>query len=107
MLATGRSDGTPQQSMVGIVGVQEEVVLASRRAGHRRGDRRRADARARSRRLPHWVIEAVAPAPRGTAPSCAHGYYDRDNSAYRAWDAISRDREKFGRRLGDLKAVAA
>ena len=53
------------------------------------------------------MIEAVAPAPRGAAPSCAHGYYDRDNSAYRALDAISRDREKFGRWLGDLKAVAA
>ena len=31
----------------------------------------------------------------GSAPSYAHGYYDRDNDAYRAWDPIARDREKF------------
>ncbi len=45
--------------------------------------------------LPHWVLDAVAVAPGGAAPSYAHGYYDRDNTAYRAWDAISRDRDAF------------
>ena len=40
--------------------------------------------------------------PGGAAPSYAHGYYDRDNAAYRAWDAISRDRETFGRGSADV-----
>jgi glutaconate CoA-transferase subunit A len=35
------------------------------------------------------------------------GYYDRDNTAYRAWDAISRDRAAFRRWLGDLRGMAA
>ena len=33
--------------------------------------------------------------PGGAHPSYAHGYYDRDNAFYRAWDAISRDRDAF------------
>jgi glutaconate CoA-transferase subunit A len=45
--------------------------------------------------LPGWVVTAVAAAPGGAHPSYAHGYYDRDNRFYTAWDAISRDRERF------------
>ena len=33
--------------------------------------------------------------PGGAHPSYAHDYYDRDNAFYVAWDAISRDRERF------------
>jgi glutaconate CoA-transferase subunit A len=45
--------------------------------------------------LPRWVVTKVAHVPGGAAPSYAQGYYDRDNDAYRAWDAISKDRETF------------
>ena len=31
----------------------------------------------------------------GAHPSYAHGYYERDNDFYVAWDAISRDRDPF------------
>jgi glutaconate CoA-transferase subunit A len=41
------------------------------------------------------VIDAVAEAPGGTHPSYTAGYSDRDNAAYVAWDAISRDRDTF------------
>ena len=41
------------------------------------------------------MITAVALAPGGAHPSYAHGYYDRDNAFYVAWDAISRDRDRF------------
>jgi hypothetical protein len=51
--------------------------------------------------LPAWAVNCVAPAPGGAKPSYALGYYDRDNDAYRAWDAIGRDREAFGRWLED------
>ena len=44
---------------------------------------------------PHWVVTAVCEVPSGATPSYAHGYYERDNVFYRAWDRISRDREKF------------
>jgi glutaconate CoA-transferase subunit A len=45
--------------------------------------------------VPSWAIDAVAVAPGGARPSYAHGYYDRDNDFYVAWDAISRDRDTF------------
>jgi len=54
--------------------------------------------------LPSWVIDAVALAPGGAKPSYAFGYYERDNTAYKAWDAVSRDREKFAAWLKELVA---
>jgi hypothetical protein len=45
--------------------------------------------------LPSWVIDAVACVPRGAHPSYAHGYYERDNKFYVAWEAISRARDTF------------
>jgi glutaconate CoA-transferase, subunit A len=45
--------------------------------------------------LPSWVVDAVACVPRGAHPSYAHGYYERDNEFYVAWEAISRDRDVF------------
>jgi glutaconate CoA-transferase subunit A len=46
--------------------------------------------------LPRWVVTRVAHVPGGARPSYAQDYYDRDNDAYKAWDAVSKDREKFG-----------
>jgi glutaconate CoA-transferase subunit A len=40
-------------------------------------------------------VDAVAVAPFGAHPSYAHGYYDRDNDFYVAWDEISRERDRF------------
>lgn len=50
--------------------------------------------------LPSWTIDAVCAVPGGARPSYAHGYYERDNRFYRAWDDISRDRDRF---LGWMK----
>jgi glutaconate CoA-transferase subunit A len=80
----------------GITGVQKEAVLASKRAivtveeivdelEHQPG----------GVVLPGWVIDAVCLAPGGAHPSYAHGYYERDNDFYVAWEAVSRDRETF------------
>ena len=43
----------------------------------------------------------VATAPGGSHPSYALGYSARDNDYYQAWDAISRDRDRFQRWLAD------
>jgi glutaconate CoA-transferase subunit A len=40
--------------------------------------------------------------PGGAKPSYAQDYYDRDNDAYKAWDAVSRDRERFDAWLESL-----
>ncbi len=80
----------------GIPGVQKEVVLASARSlvtVEEVVDE--LEPRPGAVVIPGWAITAVAPAPRGAHPSYAHGYYDRDNSFYVAWDAISRDRDSF------------
>ena len=45
--------------------------------------------------LPAWTVDYVAHAPGGAHPSYALGYSQRDNDFYVAWDAISRDRERF------------
>jgi glutaconate CoA-transferase subunit A len=45
--------------------------------------------------LPHWTLDAIAVVPGGAAPSYAHGYYDRDNAYYIAWDRLSADRATF------------
>jgi glutaconate CoA-transferase subunit A len=81
----------------GIVGVQKEVVLASKRSlvtveeivddfGPRS---------ANAVILPSWTVGAIACVPGGAHPSYAHGYYKRDNAYYKAWDKISRDRDGF------------
>jgi glutaconate CoA-transferase, subunit A len=80
----------------GIVGVQKEAVLASERSivtVEEIVDE--LQPRPNAVVLPSWVVDAVCPAPRGAHPSYAHGYYDRDNEFYVAWDPISRDRDRF------------
>jgi glutaconate CoA-transferase, subunit A len=54
--------------------------------------------------LPSWVVSAVALVPGGAAPSYALAYYDRDNDAYREWDAVSRDRGRFTEWLAGIAA---
>ncbi len=45
--------------------------------------------------LPAWALDAVCHVPDGAHPSFAMGYSERDNAFYRAWDAISKDRDAF------------
>jgi glutaconate CoA-transferase subunit A len=81
----------------GIVGVQKEAVLAARHAivtvEEVVGDLGTAGTNAVV--LPSWSVDAIVLAPGGARPSYAHGYYQRDNAFYTAWDAISRDRDTF------------
>ena len=45
--------------------------------------------------LPHWTVNAICLVPGGAHPSYAHGYYERDNAAYIAWDNVAFEREGF------------
>jgi glutaconate CoA-transferase subunit A len=81
----------------GIVGVQKEAVLSARRSIVT-VEEIVDDFGPRSPNaviLPSWTIGAIVKVPGGAHPSYAHGYYKRDNAFYKAWDAISRDRETF------------
>jgi glutaconate CoA-transferase subunit A len=80
----------------GVVGVQKEAVLASKRAivtVEEIVDE--LDAPMNAVVLPNWVVSAVCPAPGGAFPSYALGYYRRDNAFYKKWDVISKDRDTF------------
>ena len=91
-----RADRKGNVQLWGIVGVQKEAVLASARSivtVEEIVDELEPVPGAVV--LPAWVVDTVCLAPRGAHPSYAHGYYDRDNDFYLAWDAVSRDRDRF------------
>ena len=80
----------------GIPGVQKEAVLSAARSivtvERIVGD---LEPRPGGVVIPGWVIDAVALAPGGSAPSYSLGITTRDNDFYREWDQLSRDRETF------------
>jgi glutaconate CoA-transferase subunit A len=96
--------------IAGIIGVQKEAVLAAKRAmvtvEEVVDDLGSTGTNATV--LPSWTIEAIAVVPGGARPSYAHGYYQRDNAFYTAWDEIARDRHRFLRWVDDeVKCVPA
>lgn len=80
----------------GILGVQKEAALAAQHCivtVEEIVDDLQAPMNACV--LPSWALTAVCVVPGGAHPSYAHGYYERDNRFYQAWDPIARDRETF------------
>lgn len=80
----------------GIIGIQKEAVLAAKRAvvtvEEVVDD---LDTHPNACVLPSWTISAISVVNGGAHPSYAHGYYDRDNASYLAWDEIAADRDTF------------
>ena len=92
-----RADRVGNVLVEGIVGIQKEAVLAAQRSVVTVEEvvDDLGTSSPNSVVLPSWAVDRVAVAPRGAAPSYAHGYYARSNAFYVEWDAISRDRERF------------
>jgi glutaconate CoA-transferase, subunit A len=91
-----QADRNGNVQLWGITGVQKEVVLASARTivtVEEIVDE--VELRPGGVVIPGWVVDAIAVVPGGAHPSYAHGYYERDNDFYVAWDEISRDRDRF------------
>ncbi|SDZ18073.1 glutaconate CoA-transferase subunit A [Amycolatopsis xylanica] len=100
-----RVDRAGNVQLWGIAGVQKEAVLAAKRSlvtVEEIVDE--LEPRPGAVVLPAWVVTAVAEVPGGASPSYAAGYYERDNGAYQAWDAISRDRAEFTKWLAGVAA---
>jgi glutaconate CoA-transferase, subunit A len=98
-----RADRAGNVQLWGILGVQKETVLASRRSivtVEEVVDE--LTPRPGAVVLPSWTVDYVANVPDGAHPSYALGYSDRDNGYYQAWDAIGRDRDAFTRWLEDV-----
>lgn len=86
----------------GIIGVQKEAVLAAGRSVvtvEEIVDELRLQPGGVV--LPSWAVSYVAVVPGGAHPSYALGYSSRDNDFYQSWDAVSRDRDTFGRWLDE------
>ncbi len=91
-----RADTQGNVQYWGISGVQKEAVLASSRSVVTVEEIvDRLDPRPGAVVLPWWAIGYIAVVPGGAHPSYALGYSARDNDFYQAWDAISRDRQRF------------
>jgi glutaconate CoA-transferase subunit A len=87
----------------GISGVQKECVLASQTSIVTVEERVDTFApRVNGVVLPAWVVDVVCVVPGGAHPSYAHGYSERDNEAYEAWDAVGRDRDAFQKWMAEL-----
>jgi glutaconate CoA-transferase, subunit A len=92
-----QADWTGNVQLWGITGVQKEAALAADRVVATVEEVVDAlEPRPGAVVLPSWAVDAVAEAPGGAHPSYAHDYSARDNAFYEAWDAISRDRDRFG-----------
>ena len=91
-----RADRAGNVQIWGISGVLKEVVLASRYSivtveeVVNELDRRPSDLV-----IPSMAVTAVCEVPGGAGPSYVQDYYERDNPAYRRWDGISKDRDRF------------
>lgn len=96
-----KADAEGNVLVEGIIGVQKQVVLASRIAIVTVEERveRFELVNPNACVLPHWTIDAIAVARGGAAPSYAHGYYERDNAYYIDWERVSADRDAFLRWL--------
>ena len=91
-----RADREGNVQIWGLLGVQKEAVLASSRSivtVEEIVDELPEVAGAIV--LPSWVVSAVCHVPGGAHPSFAMGFTVRDNAFYKAWDAISKDRDAF------------
>jgi glutaconate CoA-transferase subunit A len=81
----------------GVLGVQKEAVLASKRQVVTVEEivdelpERSLNAVV----LPHWTVSHVVEVPGGAFPSYAQGYYPRNNGFYKQWDEIARERDTF------------
>jgi glutaconate CoA-transferase subunit A len=93
-----RADRAGNVMIEGVLGVQKEAVLASKRSVvtvEEIVDELPRDRSLNAVVLPHWTVGHIAEIPGGAFPSYAQGYYPRTNGFYKRWDEISRDRDTF------------
>ena len=98
-----RADRKGNVMIEGVLGVQKEAVLASKRQVVTVEEivdelpERSLNAVV----LPHWTVSHVVEVPGGAFPSYAQGYYPRNNSFYKQWDEIARERDTFHKWMKD------
>ena len=89
VLHAQRADRAGNVALNGIVGAQREAALAATTLLVTVEEIvETLPAAMNAIVLPHWVVTTVVHCPGGAYPSYAHGYYERDNDFYVAWDAM-------------------
>ena len=91
-----RADHAGNVQLWGVVGVQREAVLASRRSLVTVEEIVPSLPTVPGAViLPAWTVTAVRLAPGGSAPSYSQGFSHRNEDFYLEWDRISRERKSF------------
>jgi glutaconate CoA-transferase, subunit A len=89
-----RADAAGDTQVWGLLGCQKEAAFAADRlivVVEELVDESVVRADPNRTIIPGLIVDAVVVEPFGAHPSYAQGYYDRDNTFYLEWDAISRD----------------
>jgi glutaconate CoA-transferase subunit A len=92
-----RADTAGNTQLWGLLGVQKEAAFAAKQVivvVEEIVDETIIRADPNRTLIPGLIVGAVVHEPYAAHPSYAQGYYDRDNSFYLAWEAISQDRAK-------------
>jgi glutaconate CoA-transferase subunit A len=82
----------------GLVGCQKEAAFAAERVivvVEELVDESVIRADPNRTLIPGLIVDAVVVEPWGAHPSYAQGFYDRDNTFYLEWDAVSRDPDRL------------
>jgi glutaconate CoA-transferase subunit A len=97
-----RADREGNVQLWGIVGVQTEAVLAARHSIVTvEAIVDQLDPVPGAIVLPSWAVTCVCEVPGGARPSYALGFGEREDGAYVAWEAVSRDRAQFAAWMRD------
>jgi glutaconate CoA-transferase subunit A len=92
-----RADIYGNTQLWGLLGVQKEAAFAAKTVivvVEELVDEAVIRADPNRTLIPGLIVSAVVHEPYGAHPSYAQGYYDRDNSFYLAWEAISQDQAR-------------
>jgi glutaconate CoA-transferase, subunit A len=98
-----RADAAGDTQVWGLLGAQKEAAFAADRVivvVEELVDEAVIRADPNRTIIPGLIVDAVVVEPYGAHPSYAQGHYDRDNTFYVEWDAISRDAEALEQWLG-------
>src|ERR1700722_11854586 len=91
-----RADRHGNVQLWGITGIQKEAALSARRAVATVEELvEELEPQPGAIVLPGFALDFVSVVPGGSHPSYTHGYSQRDNDFYVAWDTVSRSRETF------------
>lgn len=103
VLHAQRADHKGNVQIEGICGAAKEVVYASKIVAITVEEFVESlPPRHHSLIIPHQLVDAIAVAEKGAAPSYALDMYERDAGAYAAWPAISAGRESFLKWVAEL-----